>query len=117
MLQEANKRFWEEVMNTIMEGVVVLDPRGVILAANQAMEEITGYRQQELIGKPCALIKSDACFDALTALRTLPEWLHPAEQVLPGQKRWQFGACVEKCFSVKRQRRSGVGGHRNLHRH
>ena len=65
MLQEANKRFWEEVMNTIMEGVVVLDPRGVILAANQAMEEITGYRQQELIGKPCALIKSDACFDAL----------------------------------------------------
>jgi two-component system, NtrC family, response regulator HydG len=65
MLQEGNKRFWEEVMNTIMEGVVVLDPRGVILAANQAMEEITGYRQQELVGKPCALIKSDACFDAL----------------------------------------------------
>ncbi|MEJ2069868.1 MAG: PAS domain S-box protein [Syntrophobacterales bacterium] len=65
LLQEGNNQFWEEVMNTIMEGVVVLDPRGVILAANQAMEDITGYHRQELIGKPCALIKSDTCFDAL----------------------------------------------------
>jgi two-component system, NtrC family, response regulator HydG len=65
MLPEGYERFWEKVMNTIMEGVVVLDPRGIILSVNQAMEEIIGYRQQELIGKPCALIKSDACFDAL----------------------------------------------------
>jgi two-component system response regulator HydG len=65
MLQEGREKFWNEVMNTIMEGVVVLDSRGVILAVNQAMEEITGYPRQELIGKPCALIKSDACFDAL----------------------------------------------------
>ena len=64
MLPDGYEKFWEEVMDTIMEGVVVLDPRGVILSVNQAMEEITGYRQQELIGKPCALIKSDACFDA-----------------------------------------------------
>jgi two-component system, NtrC family, response regulator HydG len=65
MLPEGYENFWEEVMNTIMEGVVVLDPRGIILSVNQAMEEITGYPQQELIGKPCALIKTDACFDAL----------------------------------------------------
>ena len=65
MVPEGYERFCEEVMNTIMEGVVVLDPRGIILSVNQAMEEITGYRRQELIGKPCALIKSDACFNAL----------------------------------------------------
>ncbi len=64
MLQEGYERFWEQVINTIMEGVVVIDPRGIILAVNPAMEEITGYRQQELMGKPCALIKSDACFAA-----------------------------------------------------
>ncbi len=64
MLQEGYERFWEQVINTIMEGVVVVDPRGIILSVNPAMEEITGYRQQELMGKPCALIKSDACFDA-----------------------------------------------------
>jgi PAS domain S-box-containing protein len=31
------------------------------------MEEITGYRQQELIGKPCAVIKSDKCFDPMNS--------------------------------------------------
>lgn len=61
---ESYERFWEQVMNTIMEGVVVLDRRGTILEVNQAMEEITGYGRQELVGKPCALIKSDACFEA-----------------------------------------------------
>jgi len=65
MLPEGYENFWEEVMNTIMEGVVVVDPRGIILSANHAMEEITGYRPEELVGKPCALIKTDACFDAL----------------------------------------------------
>ena len=65
MLPKGYERFWEEAMNTIMEGVVVLDPRGIILSINQAMEEITGYRRQELIGKPCALIKSESCFASM----------------------------------------------------
>jgi len=48
MLPEGYENFWEEVMNTIMEGVVVVDPRGIILSANHAMEEITGYRSANL---------------------------------------------------------------------
>jgi two-component system, NtrC family, response regulator HydG len=67
MLFEGYENFWEKVINTIMEGVVVVDPRGIILSVNQAMEEITGYHRQELIGKPCALIKSDTCFASLSS--------------------------------------------------
>jgi two-component system, NtrC family, response regulator HydG len=67
MLLKGYENFWEKVMNTIMEGVVVVDPRGIILSVNQAMEEITGYHRQELIGKPCALIKSDTCFASLSS--------------------------------------------------
>jgi PAS domain S-box-containing protein len=64
MLQE---RLCEKVIDTMMEGVVVVDSRGVILSVNQAMEEIAGYRREELIGQPCALIKTDACFTSLNS--------------------------------------------------
>ncbi len=65
MLQKGYELFWEKVIDTMMEGVVVVDPRGAILSVNQAIEEITGYDRQELIGQPCALIKTDACFSSL----------------------------------------------------
>jgi PAS domain S-box-containing protein len=59
-------KFWEKVINTMMEGVVVVDPKGTILFVNQTMEDIIGYQAQELIGKSCAIIRSDACFENLT---------------------------------------------------
>jgi PAS domain S-box-containing protein len=65
MLQQSYDKFWEKVFDTMMEGVVVVDPQGTILSVNQALEEITGYRREELLGQPCALIKTDACYHAL----------------------------------------------------
>ena len=44
---------WEKVSETLTEGVVVVDPRGTIIAVNHAMEEITGYRREELVGQSC----------------------------------------------------------------
>lgn len=47
----------------MMEGLVVVDMAGTILSVNQAMEQMTGYSRQELVGKSCAVIRSDSCFD------------------------------------------------------
>jgi two-component system response regulator HydG len=52
---------WETVINTMMEGLMVVNPDGVIVAANQAMERITGYTREELIGSPCAILNCDTC--------------------------------------------------------
>jgi PAS domain S-box-containing protein len=67
MFQHGYEKFWEKVIDTMMEGVVVVDPQGVILTVNHALEEITGYRREELLGRPCALIKTDACYNSINA--------------------------------------------------
>lgn len=40
------------------QGIVVTDERGIILAANRAFSEITGYAESEVLGKTPALLKS-----------------------------------------------------------
>jgi PAS domain S-box-containing protein len=69
MIEQGYEQFWEKVIETMIEGVVVVDAKGIILSANQAMEEITGSQRQELIGQPCGLIKTDACFSDTTGSR------------------------------------------------
>jgi two-component system response regulator HydG len=64
MLPNGYDGFWEKVIETLTEGLVVVDHRGTIIAINQAMEEITGYRREELVGRPCSLIRTDACFNS-----------------------------------------------------
>jgi two-component system response regulator HydG len=66
MLPNRGDGFWEKVIETLAEGLVVVDPQGTIIAINQAMEEITGYRREELVGRPCSLIRTDACFSHQT---------------------------------------------------
>ncbi len=63
-------RLWEGVNATMMEGVVVVDPKGIIQSVNDAMEKITGYGRNELIGHSCALIRCNTCFrEDLDAVR------------------------------------------------
>uniref|UniRef100_A0A7C3UWG0 PAS domain S-box protein n=1 Tax=Desulfobacca acetoxidans TaxID=60893 RepID=A0A7C3UWG0_9BACT len=56
------EEIWEKVMETMMEGVVVVDSKGIIQAINPAMEDITGYTREELLGQKCGLIRCDTCF-------------------------------------------------------
>jgi two-component system response regulator HydG len=64
MIQGDLGKLWEKVKESMMEGVVILDPKGVILSVNRAMEEITGYTQHELVGQNCGLIRCETCFSA-----------------------------------------------------
>ena len=65
MFTEGYNQFWKTVIDTMTDGLMVLDLQGTIISVNRAMEEITGYRRAELVGQPCSIIKCDTCFGSL----------------------------------------------------
>lgn len=58
--QELNY-YWKSVVDTIQDGVMVVDPGGVVVSVNRAFEEITGYSRQEIVGKSCTTLNCTSC--------------------------------------------------------
>jgi two-component system response regulator HydG len=50
-----------QIVETMRDGLMVVDADGNILFFNKAAEEITGYRREEVIGKQCTMLDSDTC--------------------------------------------------------
>ena len=53
--------FLESVLDTMSDGLMVVDPDGTIVSFNPAAERITGYRLEEVIGKPCSILDTSTC--------------------------------------------------------
>jgi PAS domain S-box-containing protein len=62
MLEEEFSQYWQTVVHTMLDGLMVVDPDGIILSVNNAFEQLTGYNQDEIIGRSCELLKCDKCF-------------------------------------------------------
>lgn len=54
-------RFLPEVFETMRDGLMVIDSKGIIRMFNRAAEDMTGYRKQEVIGRACSLFQCDPC--------------------------------------------------------
>jgi two-component system response regulator HydG len=61
---EGQDQLWKSVIDTMMDGLLVVDVAGMILSVNQAMEQITGFSREELVGQPCTILKCHTCRDA-----------------------------------------------------
>jgi two-component system response regulator HydG len=61
MLEQELNRYWKTVVNTIQDGVMIVDTDGTIVSTNKALEKITGYSKEELIGKPCTILDCNIC--------------------------------------------------------
>ena len=61
MLEGELKVYWETVVDTIQEGVMIVDTRGTIVSVNKALAELTGFAPNELIGRSCATLNCASC--------------------------------------------------------
>jgi len=52
---------WKRVIDTLYKGVVVIDTSGIIQHVNPALEDLTGYRADEIIGNSCAILECSNC--------------------------------------------------------
>ncbi len=53
--------FWETIVNTLHDGLLVVDSRGTIMNVNPAAEKLTGYHAEELVGQNCRILNCTGC--------------------------------------------------------
>lgn len=54
-------KYWKTIIDTLQDGVMVVDPGGRVLSVNPAAEQLTGYTSEELIGKSCRVLDCTGC--------------------------------------------------------
>ena len=53
--------YYKEIFETIDDALMVVAPNGTILLVNAAMERLSGYAREELVGASCTILNCDAC--------------------------------------------------------
>ncbi|MFH1060082.1 MAG: sigma 54-interacting transcriptional regulator [Pseudomonadota bacterium] len=54
-------RNWRRILDTLRDGVVVVDIHGRVKLVNQALCRLTGFSEEELLDLPCTVFNCDAC--------------------------------------------------------
>ena len=54
-------KFLMNVFENMRDGLMIMDPDGIIIYFNSAAEKITEYRREEIYGKPCSILDTDTC--------------------------------------------------------
>jgi len=55
-------RFFNQILDTMADGLFTLDSHGRIISWNRAMESITGFTEKEALGQGCNLLQCNRCF-------------------------------------------------------
>ncbi len=57
--------YWKTVVNTLRDGIMIVNTHGAIVSVNKAFEHITGYSREELIGRTCEILNCEDCKEPL----------------------------------------------------
>ncbi len=52
---------WKTIVDTLRDGLLVVDNKGDIQAINRSTEYLTGYKADELVGKSCRILNCTGC--------------------------------------------------------
>ncbi len=61
MIGQDLNRYWKTVVDTIQEGVMIVDESETIVSVNKALEKMTSYTREEMVGKHCSIISCNGC--------------------------------------------------------
>ncbi len=61
MFEKELNNYWKTVVDTIQDGVMIVNTEGRIISINKAFETITGYRKEESIGQLCSILNCNTC--------------------------------------------------------
>ena len=61
MGQQDLNQYGKTVVDSIQDGVMIVDPDGTLVSVNRAFEEITGYSRREILGTSCATLNCSSC--------------------------------------------------------
>jgi PAS domain S-box-containing protein len=53
--------YWRSVVDTMAEGLFVVDTKGKVVFINPAAERLTGYSKQDVLGRSCTVFESETC--------------------------------------------------------
>ncbi len=52
---------WRKIIDSVQDGILIVDEKGTFIAANQTAQLITGYTEEELLGQSCRLLNCTGC--------------------------------------------------------
>ncbi len=61
MFEQMISEYWKTVVDTVLDGIMIVDKGGTIVSVNRAFERITGFPRSQVIGEPCTIIRCNTC--------------------------------------------------------
>jgi two-component system response regulator HydG len=61
MFEQELNQYWKTVVDTIQDGVMIVDTGGTIISVNRAFEMIIGYTRDEIVGRSCTSLNCNTC--------------------------------------------------------
>ena len=61
MFEEELVQYWKTIIETMPDGLMVVDTQGVIVMMNSTMEQLMDYSKKELVGHSCEILGCNIC--------------------------------------------------------
>ncbi|WP_024335094.1 sigma-54 interaction domain-containing protein [Desulfotignum balticum] len=76
---------WRKIIDSVQDGIILVDAQGIFVAANHSAQLMTGYSEDQLIGKSCRILNCTGC--DIKGIGTGKDWCQLFSQGLVRDKK------------------------------